>query len=248
MAHLSVEHVAALVATVAIAGTLDAGARRYGAAFSRPARGALAAVILAGFVVEQATYAARDIWSVRVNLPLQLTDAVTLVSVAALIRPRPLLVELTFFWAFAATVQALATPDLNQTFPDVLYFTYFATHSGALAAACLLVLGEGRVPRPGAAWRAFGVTAAFAALAAAGTLATGGNYMFLRRKPAGGSLLDVMGPWPWYIAAGAALGLALFLALETAARSLPSTRWSTSARSSKPAGRRSASGPRSRHR
>jgi uncharacterized membrane protein YwaF len=66
--------------------------------------------------------------------------------------------------------------------------------------------------------RAFAVTAAFAAAAAIATLATGGNYLFLRRKPAGGSLLDVLGPWPLYIASAAALGMALFLALEAAAR------------------------------
>ena len=69
------------------------------------------------------------------------------------------------------------------------------------------MIGEGRRPRAGSALRAFAVTAGFALVAAAATLATGGNYLFLRRKPAGGSLLDAMGPWPLYIAAAAALGL-----------------------------------------
>ena len=218
MRDLSGEHLAALAATVALSAVLVAGARRYGPAFSRPARIVLGAVILAGFAAEQIAYAERGEWSARVNLPFQLSDAVTLVSIAALWRPRPLLVELVFYWAFAATLQALATPDLRQAYPDVLYFTYFTTHGGALAAACLLVIGERRVPRAGSAPKAFAVTAVFAAAAAVATLVTGGNYLFLRRKPVGGSLLDAMGPWPLYIAAAAALGLALFLALEAAAR------------------------------
>jgi hypothetical integral membrane protein (TIGR02206 family) len=238
MRDLSREHLAALAATVAMCALLVAGARRGGPAFSRPARHVLGAVILAGFAAEQIAYAERGEWSARVNLPFHLSDAVTLVSVLALWRPRPLLVELVYYWAFAATLQALATPDLRQAYPDVLYFTYFTTHGGALAAACLLVLGERRVPRAGSAPRAFAVTAGFAVVAAVATLASGGNYLFLRRKPAGGSLLDIMGPWPVYIAAAAALGLVLFLALQAAARHYPGA----DAQGTAPPGRRAAGG------
>ena len=177
-------------------------------------RRALALLIAAGFVTEQIVYAARGIWSAEVNLPLQLSDAVTFVSVAALLRPdKRLLVELTYFWGLSASLQAVITPDLNESFPDVLWFTYYATHGGAIAAACLLVFIERRYPRRGAVWRVYGITLAFAACAALGTIASGGNYMFLRRKPAHGSLLDFMGPWPLYIVVAAAFGLVLLLAL-----------------------------------
>ena len=242
MRDLSAEHLAALAATAAACALLVAGARRGGPAFSHPARLVLGAVILAGFVTEQLAYAERGLWSARVNLPFQLSDAVTLVSVVALWRPRPALVELVYYWAFAATLQALLTPDLRQAYPDVLYFTYFATHGGALAAACLLVLGERRRPRAGSALRAYAVTAGFAVLAAIATLATGGNYLFLRRKPAGGSLLDAMGPWPVYIAAAAALGLALFLLLEALARHYPGPDAQGTARTGRRAAGRDARG------
>jgi hypothetical integral membrane protein (TIGR02206 family) len=214
----SADHLAALVATVLASVLLVAGARRRGALWSRRAGRILAVVILAGFVGEQLTYALRGEWSAEVNLPFQLTDAVTIVSIAALLRPQPLLVELVFLWALSASVQAVATPDLGSEAPDILYFTYFATHAGAIAAACLLVFGDGRALREGVVARVFAITAAFAACAAVATMATGGNYMFLRRKPVNGSLLDVMGPWPVYIAAGAALGLVLFVALAAIAR------------------------------
>ncbi|HSD77808.1 MAG TPA: TIGR02206 family membrane protein, partial [Solirubrobacteraceae bacterium] len=211
-------HVAALLVTVAVAALVTAGARRRGDAFAVPVGRGLALVILGGFVGEQVVYAVRGEWSAQVNLPLQLTDAVTLASVVALWRPESaLLVEVVYFWALSATVQAVLTPDLGSSFPDPLYFSYFATHSGAIVAACLLVFGAGRLPRPGAVRRVYALTAGVAALAAVGTLATGGNYMFLRRKPAHGSLLDLMGPWPVYIVAGAALGLASFVALAALA-------------------------------
>jgi hypothetical integral membrane protein (TIGR02206 family) len=210
----SAQHIAAMAATAAVAVAMVAGARRWGDAWAVPVGRGLAVVILGGFACEQLTYAVRGEWSAQVNLPLQLTDAVTLVSVVALWRPESaLLVELVYFWALSASLQAVITPDLAQAFPDVLFFTYFATHSGAVAAACLLVFGARRAPRPHAAWRAYAITAAFAAVAALATVVTGGNYMFLRHKPVRGSLLDLMGPWPVYIAAGAALGLVMFLAL-----------------------------------
>ena len=82
------------------------------------------------------------------------------------------------------------------------------------------------------------MTVGFAALAAVGTVATGGNYMFLRRKPARGSLLDLMGPWPIYIVAAAALGLVMFLALDALARPLRRR-----PRTGAPARRRRSRGP-----
>jgi hypothetical integral membrane protein (TIGR02206 family) len=214
----SADHLAALAVTLIAAVALVVGARRGGEPWARGARRTLALVILAGFAGEQLTYALRGEWTARVNLPFQLTDAVTIAAIAALWRPLPLLVELVYLWALSASLQAVLTPDLNATAPDALYFTYFATHSGAIAAACLLVFGERRALREGAVARVYAITAAFAAVAAVATLTTGGNYMFLRRKPAHDSLLDVMGPWPVYIAAGAALGLLLFVALAAIAR------------------------------
>ncbi len=230
----STEHLAALAVTVLAAGLLTAAART--PSVSTLAR-ALAIVIAAGFVLEQATYAMRGEWSVRVNLPLQLSDAVTLVAIAALWRPRAgVLTELVWFWALSASLQAVLTPDLQDTFPDVLYFTFFATHAGAIAAACLLVVGLRLAPRPRAALRALGWTAGFAVLAAIASLATGGNYMFLRRKPANGSILDAFGPWPWYIAGAAVLAAAVLLVLEVVARAV--TRAGQNPSAAAPAGRR----------
>lgn len=244
----SPEHLAAIAATVLAAALLTLRARRSAGGVSRrsgsgepsrhiPVARTLALLIAAGFVVEQATYVARGEWTARINLPLQLSDAVTFVAIAALWRPRAgLPAELLWFWALSASLQAVLTPDLQDTFPDVLYLTFFATHSGAIAAACLLVVGLRLAPRPRAALRALGWTTAFALLAATASLATGGNYMFLRHKPANGSILDAFGPWPWYIAGAAALAAAVLLVLELIARVATRARENPSAAA--PAGRR----------
>src|SRR5215207_2851385 len=191
---LSNEHIAALIATAVVGGLSVWAARRHPRPWVVPVSRGLAILILVAYVAEQAANALRGTWTPGFNLPLQLTDAVTLVSILALWSPRPLLVELVYFWALTASLQAVLTPDLGQAFPSIFYFTYFTTHSGAVVAAILLVFGLGMAPRRGAVARVCVATAAFAVLAGAGDLLTGGNYMFLREKPDRASLLDLMGP------------------------------------------------------
>jgi hypothetical integral membrane protein (TIGR02206 family) len=203
-------HVGAVIATAAAAAVAVPAARRRPVPVSR----GLAVVIGVTYLVEHAWFVARGTWSPDFNLPLHLTDVVTVVSVLALWTATPLLVELTWFWALTASLQAVLTPDLGSAdFPELLYWTFFITHAGAVVAALVLVVGRRITPRPGAVRRAFVATLAVAAAAATADLLTGGNYMWLREKPEAGSLLDFMGPWPWYIVSAAVLALLLFTLL-----------------------------------
>ena len=174
----------------------------------------LALLILAGWIGEYVADVVLGTWTVQYSLPLQLTDAVSATAVLALWSRRALLVELLYFWSLTASLQAVVTPDLAQTFPSVYYFTYFTYHIGAIVGACFLVFGCRLYPRPGAAWRVFALTLAFTAVAGAADILTDGNYMYLRVRPEHSSLLSLMGQWPWYIVSTVALGLAMLLGLE----------------------------------
>jgi hypothetical integral membrane protein (TIGR02206 family) len=212
---LSAQHLIVLAATAVAAVGLGAAVRRDPSAPWVPwaCRG-LALALVANEVGFHLVHHSREGLSARGDLPLHLTDAATIAAVVALWRGLPLAVELTYFWGLTATVQALATPDLRQGFPDHRWWWFVIAHAGVVIAAVVLAWGLMHTPRPGAVRRVFGWSLVVTALAAAGTLATGGNYMFLREPPPGGSLLDLMGPWPWYIASGAALALALFWLLD----------------------------------
>lgn len=214
MRQFSPPHLAALAVMIAsIGGSVHAGQRHPGSWTDRFAR-ALALLILAAWAGEYLTDVIRGTWSIQFTLPLQLTDAVSLAAILALWTRRPLLVELTYFWAFTASLQAVVTPDLGQTFPDVLYFTYFGYHVGAIIAGAFLVYGLKIYPRRGAVARVFAATLTWTAIAGLADLITGGNYMYLAWKPTHVSLLSVMGPWPWYIVAGAGVALAMLVSVQ----------------------------------
>ena len=194
------------------------GARRHPGPWMRWFSVGLAGLILAGWIGEYVAEVIVGTWSVPYSLPLQLTDAVTAVSIAALLTRRQMLVELSYFWSYTATLQATLTPDLGQNFPSVFYFTYFTYHVGSIVAASFLVFGCRQYPRPGAVWKVFWITLAWTVIAGTVDVITGGNYMYLRTRPVHNSLLSVMGPWPWYIVGGTALGLGLLLVVDWLAR------------------------------
>jgi hypothetical integral membrane protein (TIGR02206 family) len=207
-------HLAALLTMVIGIAASVWGARRHPGPWMRWFSIALAALIFAGWIGEYVADVVLGTWSVQYTLPLQLTDAVSAVSIAALLTRRQLFVELAYFWSYTASLQAVLTPDLAQNFPSVFYFTYFIYHVGAIVAASFLVFGCRLYPRPGAVWRVFWITIAWTAIAGAADVITGGNYMYLASKPVHNSLLNLMGPWPWYVAGGVVLGLALLLLVD----------------------------------
>jgi hypothetical integral membrane protein (TIGR02206 family) len=72
----------------------------------------------------------------------------------------------------------------------------------------------GRVaPTPRSIWRVWGWTNAYAAAVGLINWVAGANYGYLAHKPMQPSLLDYLGPWPYYILAMEAVALAsLYLA------------------------------------
>jgi len=148
------------------------------------------------------------------SLPLQLCDVAIFIAAAALWTRHRLLVEVTYFWGLAGTIQALLTPDLPQHFPSYPYFQYYIAHGGVVAAALVLVVGLRLRPRPWAVVRVAGITVGYAALVAAVDAVAGANYMYLRAKPPSPTLLDALGPWPWYVLAAGLIGFGLFAVLD----------------------------------
>ena len=159
----------------------------------------LAMVLGADAVSYSVGLAVQGTWSAKTSLPLALCNVGVLVATAACWWRRPLLVELTYFWGLAGTLQAVITPDLNVGFPHLVFFQYLVGHVGIVVAALFLVVGMGIAPRRHAVARVYAITLGYTAAVGIVDALTGANYMFLRSPPAEWTLLRVLGPWPWYV-------------------------------------------------
>ena len=174
----------------------------------------LGVVLLADAVSFVVAVVVAGTFSAKSSLPLPLCDAAVVVAAAACWWRLPVLVELTYFWGLAGTLQAVITPDLNAGFPHLVFFQYMVGHLGIVLAAVYLVVGLEMAPRRWAVVRIFALTVAYTAVVGVVDAATGANYMFLRRPPGEWTLLKVLGPWPWYIASAAGVALALLVVLD----------------------------------
>lgn len=215
MGILSVEHLVPLALLVVAAVVLCLAARRTPGRWIDAVAAIIALVLVIAELSWQPYVLANHTWSVGASLPVQLCDVGGFVAVAALLWRQLLLVEIAYFWGLGGTLQAVLTPDLgDQHFPSFPYLQFYVTHDLVILAALFLVIGLALYPRPGAVRRIFLLTLAFALVVGLLDLVTGGNYMYLRQVPASGSLLNLMGPWPWYIAAGAVLTLVVLAILN----------------------------------
>jgi hypothetical integral membrane protein (TIGR02206 family) len=193
---------------------LCAAARRHPGPWRVVTARAIALVLVADAVSYSVGLAVQGTWSPKTSLPLALCDVGVLVAAAACWWRGALLVELTYFWGLAGTLQAVVTPDLNVGFPHLVFFQYVIGHVGIVVAALFLVVGMGIAPRRHSAVRVFAITAGYTALVGIVDGVTGANYMFLRAPPGEWTLLRVLGPWPWYVVSAAGVAAVLLTMLD----------------------------------
>jgi hypothetical integral membrane protein (TIGR02206 family) len=108
---------------------------------------------------------------------------------------------------------SLLTPNLPESSPAYLSVQFFLDH-GLIVTAVLYLAWSGQArPRPGSVAKAMLALNIFAAIVGTFDSIFKTNYMYLRAKPQNISLLDFLGPWPWYIVASEGVAFALFLLL-----------------------------------
>ena len=139
-------------------------------------------------------------WRIGGSLPLQLCDLAWLTAVGALWTLGRRWFALTYYWGLTLTLQGLLTPALSgPDYPGVDYLAFFAMHLVIVWAAVYLTWGIGMRPEWGDYRFAIVATLVWAVATFAFNLIAGTNYGYLNDKPGSASVLDLLGPWPWYV-------------------------------------------------
>jgi hypothetical integral membrane protein (TIGR02206 family) len=133
------------------------------------------------------------------SLPLHLCAIVIPLSAVMLVTRSYRLYEVSYFWALAAGANALLTPDLEAGFPDGRFILYFVGHGLPVCAVVYATTAFGFSPTFASIHRSLAAAAMLALPAAVVNLVLGTNYLYLCRPPGGVSLLELFGPWPWYL-------------------------------------------------
>ncbi|WP_184016019.1 TIGR02206 family membrane protein [Haloferula luteola] len=210
----------ALGGFIAIAICVVAGRRR--GTPERVARALLTFITLGSYAVSQWAWSQVPSEVSLDNLvPFHLCDIASFIAGFALITRRRTLILLTYFWGLAGTLQGIATPALDFAPPHPVAIAFFLQHFSVIAAAVYFPAAEGwrlaepwwHEPLKAFAW--LNVYVVFAVLAN-GLLGT--NFGFLAAKPTTPSLLDHLGPHPYYIIWLEIIALVLFALLSLPVR------------------------------
>jgi len=202
------EHLAVIALVPIVAGFLAVTRRRFPRT-ARPIRYGLALLLMVCNVSYYGNWVIRGERIFPGHMPLDVCDVGLWLMVAVLVTLKPAIFDVAYYWALAGAALAVVTPNLtNESL--FLKAQFFAEH-GLIVAAVLYLVWSGQLrPRAGSAARSLLVLNIMAVLVGAFDFAFKTNYMFLRDKPSGKTLLNSFGPWPWYIAVCEGLGLVLF--------------------------------------
>ena len=147
-------------------------------------------------------------WTLDANLPLHLCTALIWLSVYALLSLDVVAYEFVYFLGIGGPLQGILTPDAGAYgLPHFRAVQTMASHGLIIITALYLTFVEGLRPRPGSVRRVVTGAVVYMALVTVVNVAVGSNYMFTLHKPPTASLLDALGPWPFYLVPMIGIGM-----------------------------------------
>ena len=155
-----------------------------------------------------------DQWSIQWNLPLHLCSIFVWLSAYMLITKSYTIFEFAYFLGIGGASQALLTPDVGTySFQYFYLIQFFIAHGGVITASAYMAIVEGYYPTWASIRKVFIWTNIYLVIVTVINLVINSNYIYILHKPNVPTLLDYLGPWPWYILSAEGIALIMFLML-----------------------------------
>jgi hypothetical integral membrane protein (TIGR02206 family) len=153
-------------------------------------------------------------WTIQKMLPFHLCSVMVWLGAYMLFTRSGIIAEFIYFLGIAGATQALLTPDVGiYGFPHFRYFQTFIAHTLIVVAALYMMVVEGFRPTWQSVKRVFIWTNIYMVFVFILNQIIGSNYLFIAHKPETPSLIDLLGPWPWYILPIELIAIVLILLL-----------------------------------
>ncbi len=149
----------------------------------------------------------------REDIPLDLCNLLALFLPVLFWKPYPRLVELLYFLILGGTGQGVITPNCPEGFPHILFLSYWIVHCGLVLHIIYVVVVWRIYPRFVVVLRSLVAMNMYAVVMFVLNYFMESNYFYVMAKPDTPSLLDFMGPWPWYILTAQPVAFLIFFFL-----------------------------------
>lgn len=207
----SLEHIMMLVITVVLVIGLYFFREKIRNQLRRSVKLILVTLLILSEATFQMWFIIHDRWDITINLPLQLCSISLYLCAWMLITKSYKVFEVAFLISMTGAAIAIITPELFFGFPHLRFFQFFIAHI-IIVLSCFYMLWVERYALTfRSAIKAFLTLNAIAFVVYWVNQLLGSNYMFLANKPSNTSIIDFLGPYPWYIVSLEAIAISIFL-------------------------------------
>lgn len=166
---------------------------------------ALAVILRIGIIAAEGKFILKE------DLPFHLCRILALAMPFALYNKNKTWINILYYFIIVGTIQSLLTPELSYGPPHYGYFIYFILHTFLFCIPIYVLKALKIIPNFKDLIKAYFYGNIFMIFTLILNFILKSNYFYTRHKPLSASLLDAMGPWPWYIISVELLTFVLFI-------------------------------------
>lgn len=107
--------------------------------------------------------------------------------------------NILYFIVLAGAIQSIITPGLKLNFPHYEFIKFWTVHVGLIIFVIYQMVVLKVLPTKKGIWQTFLFVQIYIVVIIGVNWILDANYLYLNVKPKHGTLLSLLGGWPWYI-------------------------------------------------